>query len=156
MNSAIAAAHNESTTRTMPSSSARTRVPLVLTKPRDVKLAKNRIDRYMHILCQWKHKVEWATHCAFSSNLFHGQITRKMSSPENKNCRPWKGFGVKPPSHPARYFWAKEALECPDASLSQHYIGPEMTFWHFSNLCSKKLPGLTKEVSCSHLMNLEV
>ena len=41
------------------------------------------------------------SHCAFSPNLFYGQITRKsfdqMSSPEHRKCSPWKVFGI---SHP--------------------------------------------------------
>ena len=41
-------------------------------------------------------------------------------------------------------------------SLSQHYIGPKMTFWHFSNFCRKKFPGLIKGISCTYWMNIEV
>jgi hypothetical protein len=42
---------------------------------------------------QWDKIIsEEASHCTFSPNLFHGQITQKsinkMSSPENKKCGP--------------------------------------------------------------------
>ena len=40
-------------------------------------------------------------HCAFSPNLFQGQITQisinQMSSPENKKCSLWKVFGINHP-----------------------------------------------------------
>ena len=31
-----------------------------------------------------------------------------------------------------------------------------MTFWHFSNFCRKKFPGLIKGISCTYWMNIEV
>ena len=44
-----------------------------------------------------------ASHCAFSSNLFHGHIVQiyidQMRPPENKKCSPGKVFGIKPPSN---------------------------------------------------------
>jgi hypothetical protein len=43
------------------------------------------------------------SHCAFSSNLFHGHIVQKyideLSPPENKKYSPGKVFGIKPPSN---------------------------------------------------------
>ena len=48
-----------------------------------------------------------ASHCAFSSNLFHRHIVQKyidqMSPPENKKCSPGKVFGIKPPSNLATF-----------------------------------------------------
>ena len=41
------------------------------------------------------------SHCAFSSNLFHGQIAQiyidQLRDPENKKCSPWKVFGTNHP-----------------------------------------------------------
>ena len=41
------------------------------------------------------------SHCALSSNLFHGQIVQiailQLSGPENKKCSPWKVFGRNHP-----------------------------------------------------------
>ena len=77
MKRAMAAAHNESTTKTMPSSSARTRVPLVLTKPRDVKLAINRINRDQNCFVQdlsffnFLFESSFSTNRNFISNLFY-------------------------------------------------------------------------------------
>ena len=31
-----------------------------------------------------------------------------------------------------------------------------MTFWHFSNFCRKKFPGLIKGISCTYWINVEV
>ena len=57
--------------------------------------------------CEYqRHSIYFSTvtHCAFSSNLFHGHIVLKyieqMSPPENKKCSPGKVFGIKPPSNP--------------------------------------------------------
>ena len=73
------------------------------------------------------------SHCAFSSNLFHGQITQKhidqMSSPENKKCSPVKVFGINHPQTPR--LMSMRGPRCLDKRLSQHYIGPKITFCHF-------------------------
>ena len=76
-----------------------------------------------------------ATHCAFSSNLFHGQIAQiyidQLSDPENKKCSPWKVFGINHPQTPR--LLSRRGPRSPEARLPQHYIGPKMTFQHFSN-----------------------
>ena len=74
-------------------------------------------------------------HCAFSSNLFHGQIVQiailQPSDPENKKCSPWK------------VFWAGEALEawmrdCLNITSAQN--------WHFDifQISQKKVSRLDK------------
>ena len=83
--------------------------------------------------------------CAFSSNLFHGQIVHisilQLSDPENKKCSPWKVFGI---NHPQTLrLLSRRGPRSPDARLSQHYMGPKMTFCHFLNFCRKKFSGLT-------------
>ena len=58
-------------------------------------------------LKQVLEKSSDASHWAFSSNLFHGNIVQKyinqMSPPENKKCWPGKVFGMKPPSNLATF-----------------------------------------------------
>ena len=58
--------------------------------------------RYMKQIV--KCHISTCSHCAFSSNLFHGHIVQKyidqISTPENKKCSPGKVFGIKPPSNP--------------------------------------------------------
>jgi hypothetical protein len=98
------------------------------------------------------------SHCAFSSNLFHGQIAEiyidQLSDPENKKCSPWKVFGT---NHPKTLrLLSRRGPRKPEARLSQHYIDPKMTFRHFSNFCRKNFADLIKEISCTHWMNLEV
>jgi hypothetical protein len=44
----------------------------------------------------------------------------------------------------------KRGPKCLEVRPSEHYIGPKMTFSHFSNFCRKKFPGLTKEISCTY------
>ena len=99
-----------------------------------------------------------ASHCAFSSNLFHGYLAQiyidQLSDPENKKCSPWKFFGKNHPQTPR--LLSRRGPRSPEARLSQHYIGPKMTFQHFSNFCKKKFLGLIKGISCTYGMNLEV
>ena len=98
------------------------------------------------------------SHCVFSPNLFHGQITQisidQMSFPENKKCSPWKVFGI---NHPQTLpLLSRRGPRGPDAWLSQHYIGPKepkMTFCHFSNFYRKKFLGMTKYFFCTYWMN---
>ena len=97
-------------------------------------------------------------HCSFSSNSFHGQITQKavhqISDPENKKCSHWNFFGT---NHPQNLrFLSRRGPRSLDMRLSQHYIGPKMTFRHFPNFCRKKFPGLKKEIFCTYWMNVEV
>ena len=98
------------------------------------------------------------THCAFSSNLFQRQIAQvfldQLSDPENKKCSPWKVFGKNHPQ--ILLLLSRRGSRSPKARLSQHYIGPKMTFQHFSNFCRKKFPGLIKGISCPYWMNVEV
>ena len=98
------------------------------------------------------------SHCAFSSNLFHGQIAQTyidhLSGPENKKCSPWKVFGT---NHPQIWpLLTRRGPRSPDMRLSQHYIGPKMTSWHFSNFCRKKFFGIRKQSFCTYWINLEV
>ena len=55
----------------------------------------------------WRVMTTLLQHCAFSSNLFHGQIVQiailQPSDPRNKKCSPWKVFGRKIPSNPATF-----------------------------------------------------
>ena len=96
------------------------------------------------------------THCAFSSNLFHGQVVQiailQLSDSENKKISPWKDFGI---NHPQTLrLLSRRGPRSPSTRLSQHCIGPKMTFGHFSNFSRKKFPGLTKEISCTSWMNV--
>ena len=79
------------------------------------------------------------SHCAFSSNLFHRQIVLiailQISDLENKECSPWKVFGI---NHPQNL----RLLRSLDVRPSQHYIGPKLTFCHLSNFCREKFSGL--------------
>ena len=99
-----------------------------------------------------------ATHCAFSSNLFHGHLAQilieQLSDPENKKCSPWKVFGKNHPQ--ILLLLSRRGPRSPEARLSQHYIGPKMTFQHFSNFCRKNFLDLIKEISCTYWMNVEV
>ena len=92
-------------------------------------------------------QLSTGAHCAFSPNLFHGQITQislnQISSPKNKKCSPWKVFGINYPHTP--HHLSRRGYRCPEARLPQHYIGPKMMFCHFSNFCKNKFPGLKKE-----------
>jgi hypothetical protein len=60
-------------------------------------------DIYQFVSCS----AYTVSHCAFSSNLFHGHIVQKginqMSPPENKKCSPGKVFEIKPPSNLATF-----------------------------------------------------
>ena len=62
-----------------------------------------------------------APHFAFSSNLFHRQITQKyikqLSGPEDTKFSSWKGFGIK------LSFWAEETLDV------QMHNGGFTTYW---------------------------
>ena len=63
----------------------------------------------------------------------------------------------------ARWSFEKQSLtilsrrgpRSPDMRLSQHYIGPKLTFCHFLNFCRKKFLGLTKS-SCTFLYSFGV
>ena len=94
----------------------------------------------------WKYSCS-LSHCAFSSNLFHGYFVQiyidQISDPENKKCSPWKVFGIKHPQ--ILQLLSRRGPRSPEARLSQHYMGPKMTFRHFSNFCRKKFLGLTKK-----------
>ena len=85
-----------------------------------------------------------SSHCAFSSNLFHGQIAQiyidQLSDPENKKCSPWKVFGTN--HHQTMRLLSRR--------------GPKMTLRHFSNFCRKNFADLIKEIFCTYWMNLEV
>ena len=100
------------------------------------------------------------SHCAFSLNLFHQQIVQiailQLGDSENKKCSPWKVFGIGHPQNLRLLSRRGPRSRSPDARLSQHYIGPKMTFQHFSNFCRKKFPGLKKEISCTYWMSVEV
>ena len=80
--------------------------------------------------------IAYATsHCAFSSNLFHGHFAQiyisQLSDPKNKKCNPWKVFGN---NHPQILpLLSRRGPRGPEARLSQHYIGPKMTFHHFKS-----------------------
>ena len=92
--------------------------------------------------------LEWTVK-VFSQ--FHRQISQMCGS-ENKKCSPWKVFVT---NHPQ--IWpplTRRGPRSPDMRLSQHYIGPKMTFCHFSTFCRKKFPGLSK--NCTYLYNLVV
>ena len=100
-----------------------------------------------HALMHDKYLFSTESHSAFSPNLIHGQITQisidHMSSPENKKCSPWKVFGI---NHPQTLrLLSRRGPRGLDMRLSQHYIGPKMTFCHFSTFCRKKFPGLTNK-----------
>ena len=66
------------------------------------------------------------SHCAFSSNLFHGHLAQiyidQVSDPENKKCSPWKVFGKNHPQ--ILQLLSRRGPRSPEARLSQHYIGP--------------------------------
>ena len=132
-------------------------------------LNRNYWEARLAFFCQvWWASQFWDTqklsyalapsHCAFSSNLFHGHLAQiyidQLSDPENKKCRPWKVFGKNHPQTPR--LLSRRGPRSAEARLSQHYIGPKMTFQHFSNFCRKKFLGLIKGISCTYWMNLEV
>ena len=77
-----------------------------------------------------KKILRTGAHCAFSSNLFHRQIAQiyidQLSDPENKKCSTWKDIGK---SHPqTSRLLSRRGTNSLEARLSQHYIGPQMTF----------------------------
>ena len=70
----------------------------------------------------WQHD-SWDSHCTFSTNLFHGQITQKLIDqliePENKECSPWIVFEINhPQTGPLLIRRSPRGL---DTRLSQHY-----------------------------------
>ena len=95
------------------------------------------------------HDLHTYPHCAFSSNLFHGQVAQihidQLSDPKSKKCSPWKVFGINHPQTPG--LLSRRGPRCLEARLSQHYIGQKMTFLHFSNFCRKKVSQLDKKAS---------
>ena len=93
-----------------------------------------KVGNYLpYYVCNVSIKRRTYSHIAFSSNLFHRQITQKhfnqLSDPENKKCSPWKVFGKKPHSNTLD-FSPGEALDARKWGC-QHYIGPKMTFCPF-------------------------
>ena len=70
------------------------------------------------------------SHCAFSSNLFHGHLAQiyidQLSDPENKKCSPWKVFGKNHPQTP--WLLSRRSPRCLEARLSQHYVSSKMRF----------------------------
>ena len=62
----------------------------------------------------------------------------QLSDSENKKCSPWKVFGINYPQ--TLRLLSRRGPRSPDARLSQHYIGPKMTFYHFFNFCRKFFP----------------
>ena len=118
-----------------------------------------------------RHSV--VPHCAFSSNLFHGQIAQihfvfnwaglKPRRSPNKGVRPrtlkyistiWvdekmknvalEKFLKEPPSNPAT-FEQERPLKPGGETVSTLHC-PKLTFQHFSNFCRKKFPDLTKRL----------
>ena len=90
----------------------------------------------------------------FVSRYLAQILINQLSDPENKKCSPWKVFGKNHPQ--ILLLLSRRGPRSPEARLSQHYIGPKMTFQHFSNFCRKKFPGLIKGISCTYWMNVEV
>ena len=78
----------------------------------------------------------------------------QLSDPENAKCSPWNVFGKNHPQTPR--LLSRRGPRSPEARLSQHYIGPKMTHWNFSNFCRKKIPGLIKDIFCTYWMKVEV
>ena len=89
-----------------------------------------------------------APHCAFSSNLFHGHLAHiyinQLSDPENKKCSTWNFFGKNHPQ--ILRLLSRRGPRSPELGLSQHNMGPNMTFFHFSNFCRKKFPSLSERL----------
>ena len=86
-----------------------------------------------------------ATHCAFSSNLFHGQIAQiyidHLSGPENKKCSPWKVCWT---NHPQTWpLLTKRGPRSPDIRLSQHW--PKKIILAFFKFLQKKVSRLDKK-----------
>ena len=81
------------------------------------------------------------SNCAFSSNLFHRHLAQiyidQLSDPENKKCSPWKVFGTNHPQ--ILRFLSRRG----PGTVSRLHL-------------PKKFPGLTKEISCTYWMNVEV
>ena len=97
--------------------------------------------------------VARSPHCAFSPNLFHGQITQKsidqMCSPENKKCSPWKVFGINHAQ--TLQLLSRRGPRGPDVRLFQHYIGPILSFFNF---LQKKVSRLDKKVPAHFCITL--
>ena len=57
-----------------------------------INLYENQNLSHKHLNCARAYLRTTVSHCAFSSNLFDGQITQKcinqMNAPENQKCRP--------------------------------------------------------------------
>ena len=90
---------------------------------------------------------------------FVSRANSSKSCPLNnwpRKCEMWPLiiFWNKPPSNPR--FLSRRGPRSLELGLSQHYIGPKMTFLHFPNFCRKKFPGLKKEFFCTYWMNVEV
>ena len=114
---------------------------------------------------------QWSTfikHCQNNSNLPHTAIflqicfmgilfkntSTKWVPQKTKNVALEKFLEWNHPQ--TSLLLSRRGPRCPDARLSQHYISPKMICCNFSNFCRKKFPGLTKEISCTYWMNLEV
>ena len=89
--------------------------------------------------------------------FLHGQITQiaihQVSDPENKKVSPWKVFGTN--HHKTLQLLSRRGPKSQKVRLYQYYIGPKMTFRHFSNFCRKRFPGLKKEISCTYGLNVQ-
>ena len=101
-----------------------------------------------YLVWSWPVTQEIA-HCSVSSNSFHGQITQKavhqITDPENKKCSHWNFFGT---NHPQNLrFLSRRGPRSLDMRLSQHYIGPKMTFDIFQISAEKSFQAWKKKFS---------
>ena len=69
----------------------------------------------------------------------------QLSDPVNKKCSPWKPPSTLP-------LLSRRGPRYPDKRLFQNYIGPKMTFCHFSNFCKKKVCRVDKR-NILHFLN---
>ena len=105
-------------------------------------------DMYRDSTAQASNPHSTASHCAFSSNLFHGHIVQKhidqMSPPENKKCSPGKVFGIKPPSNPWTFEQQRPQRPVCEAVSTLHQ--PKNDMLQFFKFLQKKVSRLDKKV----------
>jgi hypothetical protein len=90
---------------------------------RKLQETKRQFLKMIQAIITWH--IDKLTHTCFLYVQITQEIINKMSSPQNKKCRPWKVFEIKPPSNPT-IFWAGEALDaqiqgCLNITLAQKW-----------------------------------
>ena len=73
----------------------------------------------------WSHHIRWHSHCTFSWNLCHCQITKKyinlLNAQEDKKCSPWKVLGINLSQTPPLLSRRHEAVSSLNITLAHKW-----------------------------------